>query len=274
MSKSFILFLCLLGAGFLWFKLWAKSFEQKAMYYPETDWPVVPSDHGMQYRDIALQTTDGATLHAWYVPGTADAAFTVLFLHGNAGNVCGRIPFMTLFRELGLSTLLLDYRGYGKSLGKPSEQGLYRDADAAYDYLTGTLGIAPQKIIVFGESLGGAVAIDLASRKPVGALICESTFSRVLDLAAWHHPYMPARLMVSQKFDSLSKIGRVQAPKYFVHSPYDEVVPYSLGMKLFEAAPEPKQFFKRSGAHCDIEAGDAIYRRIVEDIRQYYTQGV
>jgi fermentation-respiration switch protein FrsA (DUF1100 family) len=156
---------------------------------------------------------------------------------------------ISFFHDLGLNVFIFDYRGYGQSKGSPSEQGLYRDADAAYHYLIAR-GIPSERIIGYGESLGGAVIIDLASRQPMKALIVESAFTSVMEMAAVHYPFIP-QCILSSRFDSKEKIARVGIPKLIIHSEDDEIVPFWLGESLFEAAEPPKAFLKISGSHND-----------------------
>ncbi|HEX8422962.1 MAG TPA: alpha/beta hydrolase [Pyrinomonadaceae bacterium] len=219
--------------------------------------------------DVQLTASDGVRLHGWYCtphtgrggalePVQADA--TLLFLHGNAGNISHRYEIMEDFVKLPVNVLIIDYRGYGKSEGDPSEQGLYDDARAAWDYLTNARGIPASRIVIFGESLGGAVAIDLASKTQACGLIVQSSFTSVADMAAELMPFIP-RFMLRTKMDSLTKIASVSCPKLFIHSQADEIVPYKLGRRLFNAAHAPKQFYEVKGAphNLTFELGGAAY---------------
>ena len=242
-------------------------FERKFIYfpvrYPQGDWarPQAP-DRTIQpfplIEEVYFQTDDGVTIHGWYctpyrlvdgrdVPIATEAV--LLYLHGNAGNISHRYDQIHLLMFLGVAVFIIDYRGYGRSGGKPSEQGLYRDARGAWACLTQRLGIAPGAIVLLGKSLGGAVAIDLAAdggANPAG-IIAESTYTSIADMARCVMPIIP-RPWIRTKMDSLAKISSVNCPKLFVHSPADEVVPYQLGRRLYEAAPEPKQFYQVDGA--------------------------
>jgi fermentation-respiration switch protein FrsA (DUF1100 family) len=209
-----------------------------------------PGDVGLEYTEVALETADGLELHGWYVPA-AGASAVVLVCHGNAGNVGDRLGLLLAFHRMGLAVLLFDYRGYGNSEGRTTEAGTYRDAEAAWRYLTGVRGLAPERIVAFGESLGGAVAIELARRRPLGLLIVESTFTSVPDMGARLYPWAPVRLLCRIRYDSLAKVGALTLPKLFLHSPEDEIVPYESGRRLFEAAAEPKEFCATAGGHND-----------------------
>jgi fermentation-respiration switch protein FrsA (DUF1100 family) len=197
---------------------------------------------------VDVRTEDGETLSAWWVRAPrARGAF--LLLHGNAGNISHRLGYATLFRKLGYSTLLVDYRGYGESTGSPSEEGTYLDAKASWEWLTQARGIAPAEIVIFGESLGGGVATWLAAgRKPRG-LVLASTFTSIPDLAGDLYPFLPVRALTRVRYDSLSRLGAIDAPVLIMHSRDDEIVGYKHARRLFEAAREPKRFFELSGGH-------------------------
>jgi fermentation-respiration switch protein FrsA (DUF1100 family) len=173
----------------------------------------------------------------------------VLLLHGNAGNISHRIEYALMFRRLGYSTLLLDYRGYGKSTGTPTEQGTYLDAESAWQWLTRTGGVPERDIVVFGESLGGGVASWLAARHEVRALILASTFTSAVDLGSELYPFLPVRLVSRFRYDTLSRLRDIRVPVLVIHSPQDEIIPFSHGRRLFEAAREPKAMLELSGGH-------------------------
>ncbi len=215
---------------------------------PGREIQATPAERGLDYQDLRLHTADGETLHAWLIPAPQRRA-TLLFLHGNAGNISHRLDSIALFHDLGLEVLILDYRGYGQSTGRPSETGLYRDAEAAWRYLTRSLGRQPAEIVVFGRSLGGAVAAWLAQRTRPGALIIESTFSSLPDLAARLYPWLPARLLARMRFDTRTALGQVHSPVLVIHSRDDEIVPYEQARTNYEAIPGPKQFLALQGGH-------------------------
>jgi uncharacterized protein len=231
----------------------------RALYYPSK----YPEGYWSTQRvvgasDAWLETSDGVKIHGWWVQREGSRLAT-LFLHGNAGNITNRAPRIQEITAAGSSVLMLDYRGYGKSSGRPSEQGLYRDSEAGFIYLLGK-GYRPDQIIVHGESLGTAVAIDLASRRPCAALILEAPFTSASDVAGTVIPYIGPLLVRS--FNSLPKIRWIRVPKLFMHGDRDEVIPLRLGQKLFAAAQGSKTFWLIPGAgHNDIlETAGAEYR--------------
>jgi fermentation-respiration switch protein FrsA (DUF1100 family) len=205
--------------------------------YPDGNW-VLP---GMVHEDAEFQAPDGTKLHGWYVPHENPTA-TVLFLHGNAGNLSHRVDTLErLHRIAGASVLILDYRGYGRSEGSPSEKGILADARAARAWLAKKENIAEKEIVMMGESLGGGVAVDLASADGARALVLISTFNRLPDVAAYHYPIFPVRLLMRTRLDSESKIPRFHGPLLQFHGRTDTVIPFELAQKLFDAANEPKE---------------------------------
>lgn len=207
-----------------------------------------PKDAGFDFEDVTLETSDGLKLHGWYVPA-AQARGVVLFLHGNAGNISHRLDSIAIFHELGLDTLIIDYRGYGQSQGKPSEQGTYLDAEAAWHYLVNDRGVAADRIIVFGRSLGGAVAAWLANQYTPAALIIESSFSSALDIARKLYPFMPVRLITRLEFPVSLHVSRLQCPLLVVHSRDDEIIPFTMAETIYESAAEPKSLLEIWGDH-------------------------
>jgi hypothetical protein len=208
-----------------------------------------PADIGLTYQEVTIGTKDGERLHGWYVPADPGHPGVVLFFHGNAGNISHRLDSLAIFHALGLDTLIIDYRGYGESTGSPSEQGTYRDAEAAWNYLVGERGIAPERIIVFGRSLGGAVAAWLASRVRPGGVIIESCFSSGTDMAKRLYPFLPARLITRLRYPVTDYVRDIQSPLLVVHSRDDEIIPFDMGQAIFRAAPEPKSFLALNGDH-------------------------
>ncbi|UJP05446.1 MAG: alpha/beta hydrolase [Nitrosomonas sp.] len=222
--------------------------QSRLVYFPQQQIDNTPAAIGLPYRDIDIVTADGEKLHGWWV-SAPDAKGAVLLLHGNAGNISHRINYLAMFRRLGYNTLLLDYRGYGRSSGTPSEAGTYRDAQAAWRYLTEVECILPQRIAIFGESLGGAVAAWLAAREQPGVLILASAFTSVPDLAAEIYPFLPARRLARLQYNTLEALQSVVSPVFIAHSPQDEIVPFEHGQRLFQAASAPKQFLTLEGGH-------------------------
>jgi uncharacterized protein len=225
-----------------------RSVEDRFIFFPTRELIGSPADAGLDYSDVVLRTDDGVRLHGWWVPAEPERA-VVLFFHGNAGNISDRVESIRTFHDLDLSVFIVDYRGYGRSDGVPSEPGTYHDADAAWSFLTVDRGIAADRIVVFGRSLGGAVACDLATRHQPRALILESTFTSVRDMAVAAMPLLPVAPFLRTRYDSLSKIGRVHCPVLVIHSRDDEVVPFKLGQQLYEKANAPKTFVELRYGH-------------------------
>ncbi len=210
---------------------------------------LTPADVGLDYEDVWIDTADGVRLHGWYVPGYSSRV--LLFFHGNAGNISHRLESLQQFRSLGLSTLIVDYRGYGQSKGRPTENGLYIDAEAAWKYLTRTRGLEPQSIILFGRSLGGSVAAWLAARKRPLALIVESSFTSVPDVAGEIYPWLPVRWLSRLRHATRDYVASANCPVLVVHSRDDEIIPFHHGEAIFDAAPQPKSLLVLSGGHND-----------------------
>lgn len=228
--------------------------QSHLVYFPDTGRALVATPHaiGLAFEDVAVRTEDGETLHGWWVPAPAGekrACGTVLLFHGNAGNISHRLDYLRMFNRLGCASFTVDYRGYGRSSGSPSEEGTYRDALAAWNWLVQGRVAQPQDIVIAGESLGGAVASWLAARQAPRALILMSTFTSVPDLAEKVYPFLPVRLISRFSYDSLSNLRQVKAPVLVAHSRDDELVPFSHGQALFAAAAAPKQFLEMRGGH-------------------------
>jgi len=222
--------------------------QSRLIYFPEQQISNIPSAIGLDYTPVNITTTDGETLHGWFI-SVPDAKGTVLFFHGNAGNISHRINYLAMFKRLGYNTLLFDYRGYGQSSGTPSESGTYLDAWAAWQYLTKVRNIAPARIILFGESLGGAVAAWLAAREKPGLLVLASVFTSVPELAAEIYPFLPVRWITRFHYNTLESLRSVACPVFIAHSPQDEIIPFAHGQQLFQTASEPKQFLTLEGGH-------------------------
>ena len=226
------------------------AFQSHLVYYPQAarEGDLTPQTYGLAYEAVAIATEDGEKLAAWWVPAER-ARGTVLVFHGNAGNISHRLDYLRMFRGLRYSTLIIDYRGYGASTGSPSEEGTYRDAEAAWRYLTEARGVPAADIVLFGESLGAAVASWLATRHTPRALVLASTFTSALDLGAEVYWFLPVRLISRFRYDNLSHLAAVRAPVLIAHSRNDEIVPFAHGQRLYAAAHEPKQFLELTGGH-------------------------
>ena len=222
--------------------------QSSMIFFPYATLDQTPAEWGLVYEDVFLDTEDGVRLHGWYIPrhGSKQA---LLFFHGNAGNISHRGASVEIFHRLGLNVFIFDYRGYGKSEGKPDEKGLYKDARAAWRYLSKERGFGQDEIILFGRSLGGAVAAELAAEIQPGGLILESTFSSAKDVANAVFPVLSRLIFLRYDFDTAAHVRRVACPVLVLHSPDDEIIPFRLGEKVFQAANEPKSFVKMRGDH-------------------------
>lgn len=221
-------------------------FQSSFIYYPERTLTADPGDIGLLFESVSFETGDGLKLKGWFIP-KEDSRGVLLFCHGNAGNIGHRLDTILLFNKLGLAVFIFDYRGYGESEGKPTETGTYEDSKAAWQYLVEERQVDPDRIVVFGRSLGGSVASWLASRYTPGVLILESVFTSLPDVATVHYPYMPVRLMLRFKYNTVEYLSKVNCPTLIIHSRGDEITPFSHGQRLFEMAPEPKRFFELTG---------------------------
>jgi fermentation-respiration switch protein FrsA (DUF1100 family) len=252
--------------------------------YPEGNWDVERLRAGRKgadapkIEDVWMTAADGVRLHGWYCtpPETDQAAsstgsnqMTLLWFHGNAGNLTHRYPVIENLLEQRMAVFIIDYRGYGRSEGSPAEEGLYRDARAAWDYLARERGISPGRIVIFGDSLGGAVAIELATKIEPAGLIVQSSFTSIKDMASQVMPFLPT-FILRTRMDSINKIAGVRCPKLFIHSSSDELVPYRFGLQLFDAASEPKRFYEVKGAshnETDLIGGRAYFDAIGDFVR-------
>jgi len=246
----------ILLAAYAGLALFARRATYYPVKYPRGHWD---AQQGLGAEDVWLRTSDNLKLHAWRLAADGSPVVT-LFLHGNGGNLTHRVGHLQEIRQAGSSVLILDYRGYGRSQGSPSERGLYRDAEAAYDHLLSG-GCTPSQIVLHGESLGTAVAVELASRRPCGGMILEAPFTSAAAVAHRVLPFVGP--MIARGFDSKRRIAAFTGPLLIIHGDRDEVIPLSLGRSLFQAANEPKQFWEVPGAgHNDIvEAAGIQYRQ-------------
>lgn len=229
-------------------------FGQAGMLYlpdlPSRELVASPQEIGLNYENIELRTEDGVRLHGWHIPAVSTRG-TLLFFHGNAGNISHRLDSIRIFHKLNLSVFIFDYRGYGRSEGSPSEAGTQSDARAAWRFLIEERGIAPGKIILFGRSLGAAVAAQLATQTQPGALIIESAFTSVPDVAAEIYWWLPVRWLTRFDYATRDYVAQGQGPVLVVHSPEDEIIPYRHGEAIFTAAHAPKEMLRLRGGHND-----------------------
>jgi len=228
------------------------SVESFFIYFPQSRFDFTPEEFRLQYKEAYFNTEDGNQLHGWFFPSEKDGP-VILHFHGNAGNISHRLDLVQPFLGKGFSVFLVDYRGFGKSSGRPSEPGLYKDGLAAWSYLVEKERIAPERIMLHGHSIGAAVAIEVALQKKVRGLVIESAFTSTKDMAktmalfALFSPVFPAH------YNNLEKIPRVSVPKLVIHGERDEIVPFAMGRKLFEAATDPKFFYPvKDAGHNDV----------------------
>jgi fermentation-respiration switch protein FrsA (DUF1100 family) len=244
--------------------------QDSMVYFPSSRIAQTPAATGLDFEDVVLETEDGEKLGAWLVrvPG---ARGTVLFCHGNAGNISHRISTLKILADLGMDVLIFDYRGFGTSTGKPSEEGLYTDAMAAWRFL-GARGTRPERTIIMGRSLGGGVAVWLASQVDAAGLVAESTFTSAVELGGEHYPFLPVSLLLRHRFGSIERIAEVGEPVLVAHSDEDTLIPSHHGRALFSAAKEPKKFLALAGDHNDtvpasgaayVEGLDAFFSRVL-----------
>lgn len=249
---SMLTFFSVIAGAYVLFALLLYLKQDSIVYYPSRNVEVSPTVLGLDYEELWLES-DGQKAHAWFIPAAAKDAPAVLFCHGNAGNISHRLSTIQIIHELGMNLLLFDYRGYGRSEGRPSEQNTYADARAAWDYLVQARKIAPARIIVWGRSLGGAVAAWLAhvvgEKETPGALIVESSFSSVPDMGARMYPFMPVRLLSKYSYDTRAYVRKTNCPVLVAHSPDDELTPYEFGREIYTAARQPKRFLEMTGGH-------------------------
>lgn len=241
--------------------------QDRLIYMPTSQVTSTPERIGLAYEDVERVTEDGVRLHGWFLPGPEGGDVPVLlFLHGNAGNIGHRLHSLQQFHELGLAVLIIDYRGYGRSAGRPSEAGTYADARAAWRYLTEDRAIPPEAIVVFGRSLGAAVAAELATGVQPGAVILESAFTSAADLGARHYPWLPVRALLRHEYDVLGRIDAIGAPILLAHSREDEIVPFAHARTLHAAAGDARML-EMEGGHNDafLATGDAY----IEGLRAF-----
>ena len=242
--------------------------QSRLVFFPSRALIMTPDRVGLEYQDVDIPVAANEKINAWYCKTgiSGDSTPTVLYCHENAGNISYGLETVRSFLDLGANVLVFDYRGYGRSDGRPSEQNVYADARAAWDWLVTEQRVSPSRIFVFGRSLGGAVAVDLATRVDCAGLILESTFTSAAALGQRLYPFVPIRLVSRFSFDSLAKIRRVSCPVLVTHSPADEMIPYAMGRELFDAAAAEKRFVELAGYHNDLLSLDSEpYRRALRE---------
>ncbi len=227
--------------------------QDKMIYFPTDDVAITPNEVNLDYEEIFIKAGKKDSICAWFFPKEVNYLThkTILFANGNAGNMSYRLETILFLNQLGANTLMFDYRGYWKSSGRPSEEATYEDAMACYNWLVDVKGIKPENIVIFGRSLGGAVAVDLATKVKCAGLIVESSFTSAPEVAAHVFPFFPVRILSKYKYDSTKKIKNVNCPILVTHSPEDDIIPARMGQILFDEAKEPKEFVPLSGGHND-----------------------
>ena len=227
--------------------------ESRFIYFPTRSLAATPADAGLEFVDVHFDAHDGVRVHGWWVPGRVDDT-TLLWFHGNAGNLGDRVGLLDLLHdELGFGIFAVDYRGYGMSEGKPSEAGLYADAEAALEAAQVQAGASSDEIVVFGQSLGAAVAVELASTHRLRGVVLEAAFTSIPDMARHHYSFLPVWPLLRTSFDSEARIDAIDAPLLMIHGQRDDIVPLAMGRRLFAAAAEPKEFRTVRGAgHNDV----------------------
>ena len=265
MASTLIFIVVVLLIAYVGLALFLLLMQHRFVYYPVREVSSTPAELGLDFESVAFTTADGLKLTGWYIPAP-DSNFTVLFCHGNGGNIMHRLDSIDIFYNLRLNCFIFDYRGYGQSEGRPTEQGTYLDADAAYKWLTEQKKVKPDNIIIFGRSLGGCIAANLARTAHAKALVVESTFTSYVDMGRKFYPYLPVRLFARFSYDAGDYISDVHCPVMIIHSTNDDIVPFELGRQLYETANEPKQFVEIFGSHNDgfILSGDTYTRAWAE----------
>ncbi|MCF6331619.1 MAG: alpha/beta hydrolase [Sulfurimonas sp.] len=222
-------------------------FQSKLIYFPLTNIDLTPKDIGLEYESIIFETNDKTKLHAWYIQ-KKDAKTTLFFLHGNGGNISHRLDSIKLFNSLGMNVFIFDYRGYGKSKGKANEQNTYDDAKSAWDYLLKNKNIKDKDVIIFGRSLGGAIAAKLGSQLKPKAIILESTFTTIKEFASDIYPFFP-EFLINYEYETTKYLKNINYPILIIHSQDDNIIPFKYGEAVFKNANEPKTFVKIKGNH-------------------------
>lgn len=253
--------------GFIAFILFVRYLEQKTLFVPSKTIYNTPQSRKLVFEDIYFPSGP-YKINGWFVAASPKSP-TLVYCHGNAGNIADRLDKIEMFHKIGVNVFIFDYRGYGHSQGRPTEKGMYEDARAAYDYLLTRTDIDKNKIIGYGTSLGGSVAIDLAVQRQLQSVIIDSSFTSGADMARRIYPMIPTFFM-SVKLDSAAKIHSINIPKLFIHSTEDEVVPFKLGQKLFDMAPPPKEFMTVRGGHNEPHWEQKGYKEDIERFLRKY----
>lgn len=237
-------------AGYIAVGVYLVAMESRLVFHPERVLAANPLQRGMAFEDVHLQAADGERLHGWFIPHPA-ARLTVLFFHGNAGNLTSCLDTFAILHRIGVNVFAIDYRGYGQSSGSPSEAGTYLDAEAAWQHLIAARGLDPARILIFGRSLGGGVATWLAAKVRAAGVVLESTFSSMPEVAQRLYPYVPVRWLARTRYDNMGRINDINVPILFIHSSEDELVPLTHGERLYEHFRGTKALHVIKGRHAD-----------------------
>ncbi len=244
-------------------------FEHRQVYHPYRELEASGGELGRPFEDVTFRTADSLTLHGWFFPADPDSSrrhYVYLLCHGNAGNISHRLDHCAALLETGAAVFIFDYRGYGRSEGRPGEEGTYLDAQAAHQWLR-LEGFAAADIIALGESLGGGVASELALREPVGGLILQSTYTSVTDVGAELFPWLPVRWLGTIKYDTHSKLPRIHVPVLVAHSRADSLIGFHHAERNFAAAREPRMMWEIAGDHNQFLEGDRV--RYIEGLTRF-----
>lgn len=262
----FLFFLFIVYAVYLYFN------QSKYVYFPTSDIVATPSDSGLFYEDLMLKTSDGIKISAWYIHAENPKA-TLLFFHGNGGNISYRIEFIEMFYSLNISTFIIDYRGYGKSEGSPTEEGTYLDSEAAWDYLVNEKNTDPSSIVIYGKSLGGPIAARLAEKHNPAALILDSTFTSTKDIAVKLYPFLPVKKFFKFEYDTVRYLKGVDCPILIIHSIDDSYIPFSHAEKLFDTVDGEKELVETKGDHnTSFMISRQIYKNSIDNILKVLTK--
>jgi len=262
----FLFFLFIVYAVYLYFN------QSKYVYFPTSDIVATPSDSGLFYEDLMLKTSDGIKISAWYIHAENPKA-TLLFFHGNGGNISYRIEFIEVFYSLNISTFIIDYRGYGKSEGSPTEKGTYLDSEAAWDYLVNEKNTDPSSIVIYGKSLGGPIAARLAEKHNPAALILDSTFTSTKDIAVKLYPFLPVKKFLKFEYDTVRYLKGIDCPVLIIHSIDDSYIPFSHAEKLLDTVDGEKELVETRGDHnTSFMISRQIYKNSIDNILKVLTK--
>lgn len=252
--------LLLMLAGLLAVSALMLLFEEKYIYFPDRDIAATPETAALAYRELRISAGDGVMLHGWFIPASKNSK-TLLHFHGNAGNISHRLHLYRQWHDMGLNVMAIDYRGYGKSGGTISESGLYRDAEAAWQYLVAELKTPPENTIIAGRSLGAAVAAKLAIGKKAAGLVLETPFTNIREMAAEHYPWLPVHALIRTRLDTLAYVQESDLPLLVIAAKDDEIVPLAMPQRIHAAGSEPKWLVRLSGGHNDFDIlSETAYR--------------